>query len=155
MSFQSVKRNTTIESGNPVAIVTYLICIITGGLCSSITHSFSMMTSRRGVCYWRRREFPNYTWLHRGRIVLTLVIHYNFSSVAALMWQFKASFVCQLSLVVIYKCDSPMALMHMVGMWLAKGGLLWGSSLAPKNESRHTSCSWTWDSCHVINKGGK
>ena len=46
----------------------YLICIITRGLCSYNARLFNDDVTAIGVSYWRRREFPNYARLHRGRM---------------------------------------------------------------------------------------
>ena len=54
--------------GFPVATVTYLFCIITRGLCSYNARLFNDDVTAIGVSYWRRREFPNYARLYRGRI---------------------------------------------------------------------------------------
>ena len=48
----------------------YLICIITRGLCSYNARLFNDDVTAIGVSYWRRREFPNYARLHRGRMPL-------------------------------------------------------------------------------------
>ena len=47
----------------------YLICIITRGLCSYNAQLFNDDVMAIGVSYWRRREFPNYARLHRGRMM--------------------------------------------------------------------------------------
>ena len=47
----------------------YLICIITRGLCSYNARLFIDDVTAIAVSYWRRREFPNYARLHRGRML--------------------------------------------------------------------------------------
>ena len=46
----------------------YLICMITHGLCSYNAWLFNDDVTAVVVSYWRRREFPNCAWLHRGRM---------------------------------------------------------------------------------------
>ena len=51
----------------------YLICIITHGLCSFNARLFNDEETAIRVSYWRWREFPNYTGLHRGRMSSKLI----------------------------------------------------------------------------------
>ena len=60
--------------GFPVAIVTYLICIITRWLCSYNARLFNDDVTAIGVSYWQRREFPNYARPHRSRMSDTFPI---------------------------------------------------------------------------------
>ena len=53
------------DRGIPVAIVTLSNL---HGLCSFNAQFFNDDVTAIGASYWRRREFPNHTRLHRGRI---------------------------------------------------------------------------------------
>ena len=64
-----------LNRGFPVAILTYLICIMTRGLCSYNARLFNDDVTAIGVSYWRRREFPNYARLHRGRMYHTWMLN--------------------------------------------------------------------------------
>ena len=67
--FHSIKWNYDNRIGeSPWRSWCYLICIITHGLCSYNARLFNDDITAIGVSYWRRREFPNYARLHRGRM---------------------------------------------------------------------------------------
>ena len=67
--FHSIKWNYDNRIGeSPWRSWCYLICIITRGLCSYNARLFNDDVTAIGASYWRRREFPNYARLHRGRI---------------------------------------------------------------------------------------
>ena len=67
--FHSIKWNYDNRIGeSPWRSWCYLICIITRGLCSYNARLFNHDVTAIGASYWRRREFPNYARLHRGRI---------------------------------------------------------------------------------------
>ena len=68
--FHSIKWNYDNRIGeSPWRSWCYLICIITRGLCSYNARLFNDDVTTIGASYWRRREFPNYARLHRGRMV--------------------------------------------------------------------------------------
>ena len=70
MHFQSPKAKYDNRIGeSPWRSWCHLICIITCGLCSYKAQLFNDDVTAIGVSYWRRREFPNYTRLHRGRMI--------------------------------------------------------------------------------------
>ena len=50
-----------------------LICIITRGFCSYNARLLTDDITTIEVSYWRRREFPNYARLHRGRMILHIL----------------------------------------------------------------------------------
>ena len=67
--FHSIKWNYDNGIGEyPWRSWCYLICIITRGLCSYNARLFNDDFTAIGLSYWRRREFPNYARLHRGRM---------------------------------------------------------------------------------------
>ena len=66
-SFYKVKLWQS-NRGIPVAIVMLSNLHITRGLCSYNARLFNDDVTAIGASYWRRREFPNYARLHRGRI---------------------------------------------------------------------------------------
>ena len=67
--FHSIKWNYDNRIGeSPWRSWCYLICIITRGLCSYNARLFNDDVTAIRVSYWRRREFPNYARLHRGRM---------------------------------------------------------------------------------------
>ena len=67
--FHSIKWNYDNRIGeSPWRSWCYLICIITRGLCSYNARLFNHDVTAIGASYWRRREFPNYARLHRGRM---------------------------------------------------------------------------------------
>ena len=67
--FRSIKWNYDNRIGeSPWRSWCYLICIITRGLCSYNARLFNDDVTAIGASYWRRREFPNYARLHRGRM---------------------------------------------------------------------------------------
>ena len=57
-----------LNRGIPSLSWRYVICIITRGLCSYNARLSNDGVMAIEVSYWRRREFPNYAQLHRGRI---------------------------------------------------------------------------------------
>ena len=66
--FHSIKWNYDNRIGESLwRSWCYLICIITRGLCSYNARLFNDNVTVIGVSYWRRREFPNYAQLHRGK----------------------------------------------------------------------------------------
>ena len=68
--FHSIKWNYDNRIGeSPWRSWCYLICIITRGLCSYNAQLFNDDVTAIGISYWRRREFPNYARLHRGRMM--------------------------------------------------------------------------------------
>ena len=67
--FHSIKWNYDNRIGeSPWRSWCYLICIITRGLCSYNARLFNDDVTAIGASCWRRREFPNYARLHRGRM---------------------------------------------------------------------------------------
>ena len=74
--FHSIKWNYDNRIGeSPWRSWCYLICIITRGLCSYNARLFNDDVTAIGVSCWRRREFPNYARLHRGRMQYTGCCH--------------------------------------------------------------------------------
>ena len=72
--FHSTKWNYDNRIGeSPWRSWYYLTCIITRGLCSYNARLFNDDVTAIGVSYWRRREFPIYARLHRGK----MFIHYH------------------------------------------------------------------------------
>ena len=78
--FHSIKWNYDNRIGeSPWRSWCYLICIITRGLCSYNARLFNHDVTAIGASYWRRREFPNYARLHRGRMTkhaLKTLVHF-------------------------------------------------------------------------------
>ena len=67
--FHSIKWNYDNRIGeSPWRSWCYIICIIIRGLCSYNARLFNDDVMAIVVSYWRRREFPNYARLHRGRM---------------------------------------------------------------------------------------
>ena len=80
--FHSIKWNYDNRIGeSPWRSWCYLICIITHGLCSYNARLFNDDVTAIGASYWRRREFPNYARLHRGRMVFSECFKVFFSIV--------------------------------------------------------------------------
>ena len=118
--------------------MTYLICIITRGLCSYNARLFNDDVTAIGVSYWRRREFPNYARLHRRRMPTKVRLYERFDGTHHFGVVFSGAYPqfsvdssdllthCPLrDVVVILKCD-----FHITGI------------VKESNESYF--CSW-WD----------
>ena len=89
-----------LNRGIPSRSWRYLICIITRGLCSYNARLLNDDSTAIEVSYWRRRESPNYTRLHRGRMSTN-----SWYGIAFMIW-FMGVIVAQSILSLPLSCFS-------------------------------------------------
>ena len=98
--FHSIKLNYDNRIGeSPWRSWCYLICIITRGLCFYNARLCNDDVTAIGVSYWRRREFPNYERLNRGRMCV-----YILSCLRACIQVFTYLCICMYGCMYFHVC---------------------------------------------------